>query len=243
MLSIKNISYKIDNKEILKNISFDFELGKNYVITGANGSGKSTLAKIIMGIIAPTSGSIYFNGKDITNLSITERANLGLAYAMQQPVKFKGINAKKMLEYASKSSMQTPNACEYLSKVGLCARDYLTRDLDNTLSGGELKRIEIATVLARNAMVNIFDEPEAGIDIWSFNGLVNIFKNSLNFNNMNIIISHQEKLFKSADEILLIADGEIKIHDNPSVAMKKINSFNICSKLEVNEWKALMKDY
>ena len=243
MLSLKNISYKVDGKEILKDITFDFELGKNYVITGANGCGKSTLAKIIMGILPATSGRIFFDGKDITNLDITARANLGIAYAMQQPVKFKGLNAKKILEYATKSNIQTKNACEYLSKVGLCARDYEKRDLDNTLSGGELKRIEIASVLARNATVNVFDEPEAGIDIWSFNGLVNIFNKSLTTNNMNIIISHQEKLFKMADEIILISDGEIKLHGKPETVLPAINNFNTCSKLEVNEWKLLTKDY
>ena len=237
MLSLKNISYKIGSKDILKNITFDFELGKNYVITGANGCGKSTLAKIIMGILPATSGQITFDGIDITNFGITERANLGIAFAMQQPVRFKGLTSKKLLEYASKSSMQTPNACEYLSKVGLWARDYEKRELDNTLSGGELKRIEIASVLARNTKVNIFDEPEAGIDIWSFNGLVNVFKNSLSKDNMNIIISHQEKLFKSADEILLIANGEIKLHDSPNNILPKLSSFNACSKLEENVWK------
>ena len=243
MLSLKNISYSIDNKDILKNITFDFDLGKNYVITGANGSGKSTLAKIIMGIIPATSGQIFFDGIDITNLDITQRANLGIAFAMQQPVRFKGMTAKKILEFSAKSNIQTSNACEFLSKVGLCARDYQSRELNNTLSGGELKRIEIASVLARKAKVNIFDEPEAGIDIWSFNGLVNIFKNSLNSNNMNIIISHQEKLFKSADEVRLISDGEIKIHDTPEKVLPKLNSFNVCSKLEGNEWKMLMRNY
>lgn len=237
MLSLKNISYKIDGKVILKDISFDFKLGKNYVITGANGCGKSTLAKIIMGILPASSGSIFFDGKDITNLDISQRAKMGISFAMQQPVRFKGLTAKKILEYASKSSVNTQNACEYLSKVGLCARDYATRDLDNTLSGGELKRIEIASVLARKSKINIFDEPEAGIDIWSFNGLVNIFKNSLNKNNLNIIISHQEKLFKSADEIIMIADGEIKLHDTPDKVIPILNTFNVCSKLEVDVWK------
>ena len=148
---LKNISYSIDGKEILKNISFDFVEGKNYVITGANGCGKSTLSKIIMGILLPTSGQIFFDGVDITNYDITTRANLGIAFAMQQPVRFKGITAKKMLELSSKSSLKTSIVCEYLAQVGLCAREYQNRELNSTLSGGELKRIEIASVLARNA--------------------------------------------------------------------------------------------
>lgn len=237
MLTLQNISYKIkDNgkeKSILEDISFDFECGKNYVITGANGCGKSTLAQIIMGIIKPTTGKIIFNGKDITNSDITERAKLGLAYAMQQPIRFKGLSIQKMLEYASGTQLNTSGACDYLSKVGLCARDYMPRELNSTLSGGELKRIEIATVLARNATVNIFDEPEAGIDIWSFNGLVDIFKKSLKGNNLNIIISHQEKLFNSADEIVLIADGKIKANGCPNSILPIINGYNTCKRLGV----------
>lgn len=237
MLSLQNISYKINEdgkiKTILNDISFNFECGKNYVITGANGCGKSTLAKIIMGILEPSSGSIIFNGKDITSLDITQRAQMGLAFAMQQPIRFKGLTIQKMLEYASKTKLNPSSACDYLSKVGLCARDYLTRDLDSTLSGGELKRIEIASVLSRGALVNIFDEPEAGIDIWSFNGLVNIFKQSLTKDNMNIIISHQEKLFNSADEIILIADGRIVAHNSPEKILPTLNNFNVCKKLEV----------
>ena len=220
-------------KTILKNISFDFEQGKNYVITGANGCGKSTLAKIIMGIIKPTSGKIVFDGKDITNLDITDRARLGIAFAMQQPIRFKGMSIQKLLEYASNSKLNPSSACDYLSMVGLCARDYLQRELDSTLSGGELKRIEIASVLARNAKLNIYDEPEAGIDIWSFNGLVNIFKKSLNENNLNIIISHQEKLFNSADEIILIANGKIETSGCPEKVLQVINGYNTCKRLGV----------
>ena len=237
MLSLKNISFKIREKGkakvILKDITYDFAPGKNYIITGANGCGKSTLAKIIMGILKPSTGKIYLDGKDITDLSITDRAKLGLGYAMQQPVRFKGLTAKDILEYASSSKLSSSNACEYLSQVGLCAREYLDRELDSTLSGGELKRIEIASVLARKCNVNIFDEPEAGIDIWSFNGLVNVFKKSLKKDNLNIIISHQEKLFKSADEIILIADGEIKSHGTPNNMMNILNN-TTCKKLEVD---------
>ena len=236
MLSLQNVSYQIKEngkvRQILKGVTYDFELGKNYVITGANGCGKSTLAKIIMGIIPLSGGKILLDGKDITEFSITDRANWGLAFAMQQPVRFKGLSAKEMLEYASKDTMHTSSACEYLGKVGLCAREYLDRDLDNTLSGGELKRIEIATVLARRAKVNIFDEPEAGIDIWSFNSLVDIFRNSISPNSLNIIISHQEKLFKSADEILLIDNGVVALAGRPSEILPKLGMARSCRKLE-----------
>jgi len=239
MLKIDNVSFSIKEKGktiwILKNISLEFQPGKNYILTGANGCGKSTLAKLIMGILPVTSGKIYFNGIDITNMDITERAKLGIAYAMQQPTRFKGLNAKDIISYAVGADCTSSSACEYLSKVGICAREYLERDLDNTLSGGELKRIEIASVLAREATLNIYDEPEAGIDIWSFNGLVEIFKKSLTKKNLNIIISHQEKLFKSADEIILMANGEIKTKGPAKDIIPKINDYSsICKKLEVD---------
>lgn len=236
MLKLKNISYKIcendKEREILKDISFDFELGKNYVITGANGCGKSTLAKIIMGIISQSSGQILLNNADISGWSITERANAGIAFAMQQPVRFKGVTAQEILEYASKDKLHTSSACEFLSKVGLCAREYLTRDLDNKLSGGELKRIEIASVLARGATINIYDEPEAGIDIWSFNSLVDIFKKSVSKDSLNIIISHQERLFASADEIILIQDGKIAMSGKPADVLPNLTAMRGCQKLE-----------
>ncbi|MBO5103165.1 MAG: ATP-binding cassette domain-containing protein [Clostridia bacterium] len=236
MLKLNNISFKINdegkNRVILDDVSYNFELGKNYVITGANGCGKSTLAKIIMGIIPATSGQVYLNDKDISNLDITERAKLGLAFAMQQPVRFKGVSAQNLLEYSCGGDLHTSSACEYLAKVGLCAREYLTRSLDNTLSGGELKRIEIASVLARKCAVNIFDEPEAGIDIWSFNSLVDIFKKSVSKNSLNIIISHQEKLFASADEIILIDEGKIALAGKPKDILPKLTAFRNCKKLE-----------
>jgi len=236
VLSVKNLTYTLsvdgNQKNILNGFSFDFQNGKNYVITGANGCGKSTLAKIIMGILKPTNGNIILNGQDITNIGITERAKLGIAFAMQQPVKFKGLKVKDILQYAYGDTLSASGACEYLSKVGLCARDYLNRELDNTLSGGELKRIEIATVLARNCQINIFDEPEAGIDIWSFNSLVDIFKNNINTNTTNIIISHQEKIFLSADEIILIDNGKVAKSGMPSEIFPQIAQFKSCKKIE-----------
>ena len=234
MLTLKNIKFSAQEngeKVILSNINFTFEKGKNYVITGANGCGKSTLAKIIMGIYPLASGQIIFNGRDITGLNITERARLGIGFAFQQPVRFKGLTARILLEQASGKKLTTAQACEYLSSVGLCARDYLDRELDSTLSGGELKRIELAGVLARNCPLNIFDEPEAGIDIWSFNSLVDIFRKSINQNRTNIIISHQEKLFASADEIILIKNGEIAIHGAPAKVMPLLQNFGKCDKL------------
>ena len=237
MLTLKNIKFSADEdgqKNILADINFDFKAGKYYIITGANGCGKSTLAKIIMGIYPLQSGQILFNGKDITKMNVTQRANAGIGFAFQQPVRFKGLTARDLLEQANGGKISTAMACEYLSKVGLCAREYLDRELDNTLSGGELKRIEIASVLARNCPLNIFDEPEAGIDIWSFNSLVDIFKNSINANSTNIIISHQEKLFASADEIILIADGKIAMSGTPKEILPKLNNFSKCNKLRGN---------
>ena len=236
MLELKNISFKIKTddgeKTILKNFSFKFEEGKNYVITGANGSGKSTLAKVIMGINKASSGKIVFDKEDITGLDVTQRANKGIAFSFQQPVRFKGLTVHDLLEQASGKGLSAKDACAFLSQVGLCAKDYLNREVDKSLSGGELKRIEIASVLARGAKLNIFDEPEAGIDIWSFNGLVNIFKGAKKGNATNIIISHQEKIFKNADEIILISGGKIISHGAPEIMLKQINLFGSCKKLE-----------
>lgn len=236
MLSLKNITYSVKEngvkRTILDGITYDFDAGKNYVITGANGCGKSTLAKIIMGIVSADNGQIFFNGKDITNLDITQRANLGLAFAFQQPVRFKGLTSKDILEYSTNDKLHTASACEFLSQVGLCAREYFNRELDNTLSGGELKRIEIASVLARGGLVNIFDEPEAGIDIWSFNNLVDIFKKSINQTNCNIIISHQEKLFASADEIILIDNGKVALSGSADEVLPQLKGYQSCKKLE-----------
>ena len=181
MLELKNINYCIAGekqkyKEILKDVSLSIGDNEFVVITGPNGSGKSTLAKIIMGIIQPTSGSIIFNGKDITKLSITERAKLGIGFAFQQPVRFKGLTVKDLLNASSGKELDMAEACNYLSDVGLCARDYIMREVNDKLSGGELKRIEIAMLEAKNSKLSIFDEPEAGIDLWSFNNLIKVFK-------------------------------------------------------------------
>lgn len=182
------------------------------MITGPNGGGKSTLAKLIMGIEKPTGGRILFNGQDITEFSITQRAGSGISFAFQQPVRFKGIKVKDLITLSAGSSLSTAGACEYLSKVGLCARDYINRDVDASLSGGELKRIEIATVLARNTPLSVFDEPEAGIDLWSFNNLIKVFEelHDTDTHRSLLIISHQERILNIADEIVVIADGRVK---------------------------------
>lgn len=208
MLEIKNLSYSVkENNDILKNINLKFEDGKIYVITGPNGSGKSTLVKIIMGILKQTSGEIFFDNEDLTALTIDERARKGISYAFQQPVTFKGIKVRELLDLASGEKNKLNNHCDFLSTVGLCAKDYLDRPIDDKLSGGELKRIELAMAIARNAKLNIFDEPEAGIDLWSFDNLIKIFSSLKNAT--NIIVSHQKKILEIADEIILLKNGEI----------------------------------
>ncbi|MEG2348169.1 MAG: ATP-binding cassette domain-containing protein [Clostridia bacterium] len=211
MLELKNISFARDGKQILDNISLNIEDKKFIAITGPNGGGKSTLAKIIMGIEKPDFGKIIFNGIDITNMNISKRAEIGIAFAFQQPVKFKGITVRDLLSLATKKKVEKSNACEYLSDVGLCPKDYLDREINSSLSGGELKRIEIATVAARKANFTIFDEPEAGIDLWSFNNLIEVFKKMhKEIDGSIVIISHQERILDIADEIILIANGKIK---------------------------------
>lgn len=216
MLELQNISFQVSDeksprKEIIKDISLTIDDNQFVAITGPNGGGKSTLAKLIMGIEQPTSGKLLFNGTDITHMSITERARLGISFAFQQPVRFKGIKVKDLITLASGSQLTTAGACEYLSKVGLCARDYINRDVDGSLSGGELKRIEIATIIARNTPLSVFDEPEAGIDLWSFNNLIKVFEELHDTsNNSLIIISHQERILNIADEIVVIAGGTIQ---------------------------------
>lgn len=207
MLKLENISYSVDNKEILKNISLNFKANKIYVITGPNGSGKSTLSKIIMGILKANSGKISLENQDITSLSIDQRANKGISFAFQKPVTFKGLKVGQLLDIASGKKNNVGRACEYLSMVGLCAKDYVNRYLDGNLSGGELKRIELAMALAKGGKVILFDEPEAGIDIWSFSKLTDIFSS---LNCTCIIVSHQRKILEIADEVILLSDGEIE---------------------------------
>ena len=194
MLELQNVSVIIDNKKILDNINLKFDETKFYCITGPNGSGKSTLAKVIMGIIKPTKGKIIYNGIDITKKDINKRAQMGISFAFQQPITFKGITVFDLLNFASEKILSKKEACLILSKVGLCALEYIDRVVDNSLSGGELKRIEIASIIARNPKVAIFDEPEAGIDLWSFQNLNNIFKDlEKNNQGITIVISHQER--------------------------------------------------
>lgn len=207
MLELKNISYSVKNNEIsteiLKDISLKFKKGIN-VITGQNGSGKSTLIKLIMNIIPCDSGKIIYNGEDITNLSMDERANLGFTISFQQPVKFKGLTVRDLLNTASSKNNKLADICEYLSRVGMCAKDYINRELDSTLSGGELKRIEIAMALAKGGEVFLFDEPEAGIDLWSFDSLIDIFKSLKD--KIVIIVSHQEKIIQCANKVIMLND-------------------------------------
>lgn len=217
MLQLENLSFQITDtsdakKEIIKNLDLTIDDHRFIVITGPNGGGKSTLARLIMGIEKPTHGRILFNGLDITELSVTERAKCGISFAFQQPVRFKGIKVKDLITLAAGSTLSTAGACEYLSRVGLCARDYINRDVDASLSGGELKRIEIATILARNTPLSVFDEPEAGIDLWSFNNLIKVFEelHETDSDRSLIIISHQERILNIADEIVVIADGQVK---------------------------------
>ena len=217
MLTLERISYDVRDedgqKEIIKDLSLTLEDNKFIVITGPNGGGKSTLARLIAGVAKPTSGKIYFDGKDITDASITERANMGISFAFQQPVRFKGVQVLDLLRLAAgKMNLSVADACKYLSEVGLCAKDYINREVNASLSGGELKRIEIATVLARGTKLSLFDEPEAGIDLWSFQNLIQVFEKMRNaiHDSSILIISHQERILDIADEIVVIADGVIR---------------------------------
>lgn len=215
MIELKNVTYTVEENGIKKNIIDHMNLviddSKFVVITGPNGGGKSTLAKIIMGIYQITEGQILFNGQDITNMSITERAKMGISFAFQQPVHFKGIKVIDLLRLASGTKISVGEACEYLSKVGLCAKEYINREVNASLSGGELKRIEIATVLARGTVFSIFDEPEAGIDLWSFQNLIQVFENVRNsVHGTILIISHQERIIDIADDIIVIESGNVK---------------------------------
>ncbi len=215
MLELKNVSFQVSSegtdREIVRNISLTIPQNKLVVVTGPNGGGKSTLAKLIAGIEKPTEGRIFFGGEDITDLSVTDRARKGIAFAFQQPVRFKGIRVLDLIRIAAGSHLSAADACVYLSSVGLCARDYVDREVNASLSGGELKRIEIATVLARKAKLSVFDEPEAGIDLWSFRNLIEVFRElreSIQDSSI-LIISHQERILNIADEIIVLKNGEV----------------------------------
>ena len=242
MLELKNLSFSVDDggvqKEIIHDLSITIDNGKFVVITGPNGSGKSTLARLIMGIEKPTSGKIFFDGQDITDMGITERARLGVSFAFQQPVRFKGIRVIDLLRLASGKEINISDACDYLSEVGLCARDYINREINSSLSGGELKRIEIATLLARQTKLSVFDEPEAGIDLWSFQNLIRIFENMRRdiADSSIVIISHQERILNIADEIVLLAGGSIKKTGAVSEVLPELigttAAVNACDKLK-----------
>ena len=216
MLELRHVSYEVTesdtNLDIIHDLSLTVEDRKFVVITGPNGGGKSTLAKLVAGILKPTSGQILLDGEDITELSITDRARRGIGYAFQQPVRFKGLQVLDLLRIAAGKRITVSEACEYLSEVGLCARDYINREVNASLSGGELKRIEIATVIARGNKLSVFDEPEAGIDLWSFQNLIRIFEKLRETieDSSVIIISHQERILNIADEIVVLADGKIE---------------------------------
>lgn len=227
MLTLENISFGVKDekgeKEIIKNLNLSIGENKFVVITGPNGGGKSTLAKLIAGIEKPVSGRILFDKEDITEKSITDRANMGISYAFQQPVRFKGIQVLDLIRLAAKRKMSAADACEYLSEVGLCAKDYINREVNASLSGGELKRIEIATVLARGTKLSVFDEPEAGIDLWSFQNLISVFERMReNTKGSILIISHQERILNIADEIVVIADGQISAQGSKDEILPKL---------------------
>lgn len=215
MLRIENLSFTVENdgqkKEIIRDLSLVIPDGKLYVLTGPNGGGKSTLAKLIAGIERPTSGRIFFNDTDITGLDITARAKMGIGFAFQQPVRFKGIKVLDLIRLAAGRELTVAGACTYLSMVGLCAKEYISREVNASLSGGELKRIEIATVLARKSLLTVFDEPEAGIDLWSFSNLIEVFRRQREeiSDRSILIISHQERILNIADEIVVLRNGEI----------------------------------
>ena len=241
MLELKKLCLTADDEngkaEILKNIDLTVEDKKFIVITGPNGGGKTTLAKAIMGLAKPTSGQILWNGEDITALSVTERARRGISYGFQQPPRFKGMKVSDLLTIAAGRKLSHDEACGYLTQVGLCARDYLTRDVDTSLSGGEVKRIEIATILAKNAELMIFDEPEAGIDLWSFARLTETFRALHDRQDRTlIIISHQERIIRLADEIVLVAGGQVTGRGTVDELYPQILSDTVtgCNMLEVN---------
>ena len=241
MLELKDLCFSASAEggtvDILKHINLTVDDGKFIVITGPNGGGKTTLAKAIMGLVTPTSGQIFWNGEEVTNLSITDRARRGISYGFQQPPRFKGLKVRDLLAIAAGKALGHDEACSYLTKVGLCARDYLDRDVDTSLSGGEVKRIEIASILAKNAELMLFDEPEAGIDLWSFARLTETFRQLHDEGGHTIvIISHQERIIRLADEIVLIADGKVAGRGSVDELYPRILADTVagCNMLEVN---------
>lgn len=232
MLQLENIGYRVQDgggeKRILQNINLTLD-DRFVAFTGPNGGGKSTLAKVIAGILAPTEGRILFDGEDITSLSVTERAKRGISYAFQQPVRFKGLTVRDLINIAAGKNMKVSDACAYLSEVGMCARDYIDREVNASLSGGELKRIEIATVLARGTKLSVFDEPEAGIDLWSFGNLIKVFENMYKKTQGSIlIISHQERILNIADKIVVIADGTVQSVGKKDEVLPKLLASDSC---------------
>lgn len=242
MIELKNVTYEVEEngttKKIIDNLNLTIGDDIFVVITGPNGSGKSTLAKLIMGIYPVSSGQILFDGEDITNLSITERAKKGISFAFQTPVRFKGIKVIDLLRFAAGKELTFNDGCDYLSKVGLCAKDYINREINDSLSGGELKRIEIATTIARGTRFSLFDEPEAGIDLWSFKNLISVFENVRNnTKGTMLVISHQERILNIADEIVVIADGKVRERGSKEQILPSLlgttAAVNVaCSKLE-----------
>ena len=227
MLTLENISFGVKDekgeKEIIKNLNLSIGENKFVVITGPNGGGKSTLAKLIAGIEKPVSGRILFDQEDITEKSITDRANMGISYAFQQPVRFKGIQVLDLIRMAAGRRMSAADACQYLSEVGLCAKDYINREVNASLSGGELKRIEIAMIIARGTKLSLFDEPEAGIDLWSFNNLIKVFEGMHEkINGSILIISHQERILNIADKIIVISDGQVAAQGTKQEVLPKL---------------------
>ena len=243
MLELKNVSFEVEsentNKEIIRDLNLTVDDNKFVVITGPNGGGKSTLARLIAGIEKPTSGQILLDGKDITQMSITDRAKHGISFAFQQPVRFKGLQVLDLIRLAARNDKMSPaDACEYLAAVGLCAKDYINREVNASLSGGELKRIEIATVMARKTRLTVFDEPEAGIDLWSFQNLIRIFEKMREeiHDSSIIIISHQERILNIADEVVVLANGTIREHGSRSDVLPGLigtgDAVNACQRLQ-----------
>ena len=239
MLEIQNLRFTVDGgKDILRDVTLTIPDKRFVVITGPNGGGKTTLARSIMGINQPTGGKILWNGTDITNLSVSDRAKLGISYGFQQPPRFKGMRVRDLLDIAAGEALSHDQACAYLTQVGLCAKDYVDRDVDASLSGGEVKRIEIATVLARRSELMIFDEPEAGIDLWSFARLTETFRSIHDKKESTIIIiSHQERIIRLADEIILLANGQVSDRGDADVIYPKLMGLTVanCNMLEVNQ--------